>query len=132
MLQPTLDYVAVKKIEAAKASKGGILLPENAKQETFTGEVVAVGPGRYRPESGRFLAVCAAPMLDDQGRPATDEDEEVEYAVNGVKTGDVAVFNQFAGNKVKVDDVEYLILQADEVLAILPPKPADPIPESDR
>lgn len=124
MLQPTLDYVAVKKIEGPSRSTGGIHLPDSAKKETFTGEVVAVGPGRI--DDCLPIPTLAVWVPYNPGENAGGK------LVPGVKVGDVAVFNQFAGNKVKVEDVEYLILQADEVLAILPPKPADPIPESDR
>lgn len=116
MLQPTLDYVAVKKPEAAKMTPGGLHLPDNVKKETYTGEVVAVGPGRWDNETESFDYVLAVPFGPDR------------FPQNGVKPGDVVVFNQYAGNNVKVDEVEYLILQADEVLAILPPKPADPTP----
>lgn len=110
MLQPTLDYVAVKKPEAAKMTPGGLHLPDNVKKETFTGTVVAIGPGKYQA-NGDFRLTLEAGNNEA-----------------GVKVGDVVVFNQYAGNNVKVDEVEYLILQADEVLAILPPKPADPTP----
>lgn len=108
MLQPTLDNVVVKKIEAEKQTKGGIHLPDSAKKETFTGTVLAVGPGKYQTNGDFRLTLEAG-----NNEP-------------GVKAGDVAVFNQFAGNKVKVEEEEYLILQADEVLAILQPKQDDP------
>lgn len=93
-IRPLGNRVLVKRSQA-KTSKGGILLPETAKEKPKQGEVIAVGPGK----------------LDEQGNLQTLE----------VRVGDTVLFSSYAGTEVKSDDEEndFLILSEDDILGIL-------------
>ena len=92
-LKPLGDKVVVKRLEAETTTKGGIVLPDTAKEKPQEGEVVAVGPGR---------------MADDGKRLAME-----------VKKGDRVLIGKYSGTDVKIDGVEYTILREDDVLGIL-------------
>jgi chaperonin GroES len=94
MMKPLGNRVLIKRAEA-KTTKGGILLPDSAKEKPKIGEVVAVGPGR----------------TDDDGRVLPMH----------VNVGDQVLFSAYAGTPVKSDDVttEYLIMAEDEILGVL-------------
>ncbi len=92
-VRPLADRVLVKRIEEEEVKKGGIIIPDTAKEKPQKGEVVAVGPGR----------------LDEKGQRIPME----------VKVGDKVLFSKYAGNEVKIDDEEYLIMREDEILAVL-------------
>ncbi|MBI4127608.1 MAG: co-chaperone GroES [Parcubacteria group bacterium] len=93
-LKPLGDRVIVKPITEEERTKSGIVLPDTAEKERpEQGEVIAVGPGK-RMEDGK-----RAPME--------------------VKKGDRVVFTKYSPNEVEIDDVEYLILKEDDVLAII-------------
>ncbi|MDP6686210.1 MAG: co-chaperone GroES [Candidatus Omnitrophota bacterium] len=92
-IQPLGDRVLVKRLEAEEKTKGGILLPETAKEKPQKGEVVAVGKGKVL-ESGKV--------------------EPLE-----VKSGDKILFGKYGGNEISHDDQEYLILREEDILAIL-------------
>jgi len=92
-LKPLADRVIVKVIEAEEKTKGGIVLPDTAKERPQQGEVLAVGPGR-RGEDGNLL-----PMT--------------------VKVGDRVLFSKYGGTEVKLGGEEYLILREDDILGIL-------------
>ena len=85
--------MSTKKINEAKTSKGGILLPEAAQEKPRQGEVIAVGPGK----------------MDDKGR---------QHPV-GLKAGDEILFSSYAGTDYKTDGGEFLILSEDDVLAVV-------------
>jgi chaperonin GroES len=89
---PLHDRVLVKRLEQKEAVKGGIIIPDTAKEKPQEGEVIAVGAGRI--EKG------ARVPLD-------------------VKAGDRVLFGKYSGAEIKVDDEEYLILKEDEILAKL-------------
>jgi chaperonin GroES len=91
-IKPLGNRIVVKRQEA-KTTKGGILLPETAQEKPRQGKVVAVGPGKV-DEKGKNLA------LD-------------------VKVGDEILFSSYSGTEYKSDDVDYLILSEDDVLAVL-------------
>src|SRR6202000_64570 len=91
-LTPLHDRVVVKRIEEKKNVKGGIIIPDSAKEKPQEGEVIAVGSGRR--EKGELIP------LD-------------------VKAGDRILFGKYSGNDIKIDDNEYLILKEDEILAKL-------------
>lgn len=93
-IQPLGNRVLIKRVQAA-TSKGGILLPETAKEKPREGEVIAVGPGKMNKE-GKL---------------------ETMY----VKVGDKILFTNYAGTEVKSSqlDEEYLILSQDDILGIL-------------
>ena len=92
-IQPLGDRVLVKRLEAEEKTKGGIVLPDTAKEKPQKGEVVAVGKGRVL-ESGKV--------------------EPLE-----VKKGDKVLFGKYAGNEVSYKEEEYLILKEEDILAIL-------------
>jgi chaperonin GroES len=91
-ITPLHDRVLVKRIEEKETVKGGIIIPDTAKEKPQEGEVIAVGPGRY--EKG------ARVPLD-------------------VKAGDRILFGKYSGTDIKIDDEEYLILREEEILAKL-------------
>jgi chaperonin GroES len=89
-ITPLHDRVIVKRIEEKETVKGGIIIPDTAKEKPQEGEVVAVGSGKR--EKGELIP------LD-------------------VKVGDRILFGKYSGNEIKIDDEEYLILKEDEILA---------------
>jgi chaperonin GroES len=92
-ITPLGDRVVVKRLEAEQKTKGGIVLPDTAKEKPKQGEVVAVGAGK---------------VLD------SGETQEPQ-----VKTGDRVIFSSFAGTEVSVGDEEYLIMSESDVLAVV-------------
>jgi len=92
-IQPLGDKILVKRLEAAEITKGGIVLPDSAKEKPKEGKVVAVGPGK---------------VLDD-GKRGTLQ----------VKKGDRVLFTSYAGTEIKVDGEEYLIMGEDDILAVV-------------
>jgi len=92
-LKPLGDKVIVKRVEAETKTKGGIVLPDTAKEKPKRGKVLAVGEGRR-----------------------TDKGELVKPSV---KVGDEVIFSSFAGSEITVDGDELLILGQDDILAIL-------------
>ncbi len=91
-LKPLADRVVLKPIEAEEKTKGGIVLPDTAKDKPQEGEVIAVGPGR----------------ILDNGTKLTPE----------VKVGDRVIYSKYSGTEVKVDGEEYLIIRESDILAI--------------
>ena len=89
-ITPLHDRVLVRRTEEKETVKGGIIIPDSAKEKPQEGEVVAVGAGRR--EKGERIA------LD-------------------VKPGDRILFGKYSGNDIKIDDEEFLILKEDEILA---------------
>ena len=89
-ITPLHDRVLVRRTEEKETVKGGIIIPDSAKEKPQEGEVVAVGSGRR--EKGELIP------LD-------------------VKAGDRILFGKYSGNDIKIDDEEYLILKEDEILA---------------
>jgi chaperonin GroES len=92
-LRPLHDRLLVERVEEAETKKGGIIIPDSAKEKPQQGTVVAVGNGK-RNEKGEIVP------LD-------------------VQAGDRILFGKYGGNDVSVDGHEYLILREDEVLAVL-------------
>lgn len=92
-LRPLQDRVIVKRIEEEEKTKGGIILPDTAKEKPIQGRVIAVGRGR---------------LLND-GKIHPPE----------VKEGDKVLFGKYAGTEVKIDGEEHLILREDDILAII-------------
>ena len=91
-VKPLADRVIVQPMEA-ETMKGGIIIPDTAKEKPQQGKIVAVGPGR----------------TDDNGNRVVPE----------VKKGDVVLYGKYAGTEVSVDGKDYLILRESDVLAIL-------------
>jgi chaperonin GroES len=89
-ITPLHDRVLVRRLEEKEVVKGGIIIPDTAKEKPQEGEVIAVGSGRR--EKGEIIP------LD-------------------VKPGDRILFGKYSGNDIKIDDEEYLIVKEDEILA---------------
>lgn len=93
MIRPLGERVVVKPLPSEERTKGGIVLPDTAKEKPQEGEVVAVGPGR---------------LLENGQRVPID-----------LKVGDRILFSKYAGNEVKIDDVEYLIMREADILGVI-------------
>jgi len=91
--RPLHDRVVVRRLEGEEKSKGGIIIPDTAKEKPQQGEIVAVGPGA-RDESGKVNA------LD-------------------VKVGDKVLFGKWSGTEVKIDGDDLLIMKESDILGIL-------------
>jgi chaperonin GroES len=92
-IRPLHDRIVVRRVEEKETQKGGIIIPDSAKEKPQEGEVVAVGKGK-RNDDGKLLA------LD-------------------VKIGDHILFGKYSGNDIKIDGEELLIMREDEVLGVL-------------
>jgi chaperonin GroES len=92
-IQPLYDRVLVKRLEAKESVKGGIIIPDTAKEKPQEGEVIAVGEGR----------------IDDEGKRIKPQ----------VKKGDRVLFGKYSGSEIKLDDEDHLILKEDEILGII-------------
>ena len=92
-IRPLQDRVIVKRLEEEQTTKGGIIIPDTAKEKPIEGEVVAVGSGK---------------VLED-GKVRTPD----------VKKGDRVLFGKYAGTEVKLDGVEHLILREDDILGVI-------------
>ena len=90
-LQPLADRVVVKPIEREGMTKGGIVLPDTAKEKPQEGEVIAVGPGR---------------LSEDGKRVAMD-----------IKVGDRVIYAKYGGTEIEIDDEELIILRESDILA---------------
>ncbi len=92
-LKPLHDRVLVKRLEEEEKTKGGIIIPDTAKEKPIKGEIMAVGPGRL-----------------------TDDGKRIEMSV---KVGDKVMFSKYAGTEVKIEGEEYLIMREDDIVAII-------------
>lgn len=92
-VKPLADRVLVKPIEMAEVKKGGIIIPDTAKEKPQEGEVVEVGPGRMT-EDGKKI-----PME--------------------VKKGDTILYGKYSGSEVHVDDDDFLIMRESDILAVV-------------
>ena len=92
-IQPLGDRMLVERVEEGEVKRGGIIIPDTAKEKPQEGKVIAVGAGK-RGDDGKKVP------LD-------------------VKAGDKILFGKYSGSDVKLDEKEYLILREDDVLAIL-------------
>lgn len=92
-LRPLQDRLVVRRVDGETTTKGGIIIPDSAKERPLEGEVLAVGNGK-RLEDGSVI-----PM--------------------DVKEGDRVLFGKYAGTEVKVDGIDTLILREDEILGVV-------------
>jgi chaperonin GroES len=92
-IKPLSDRILVKALEEEEVKKGGIIIPDTAKEKPQKGEVIAVGPGR----------------LTDAGDRLPLE----------VKKGDMVLYGKYSGSEVTVSDEKYIILRESDVLAVL-------------
>src|SRR5512136_1167486 len=91
--RPLHDRVVLKRMEEKEEIKGGIIIPDTAKEKPMEGKVISVGPGK---------------MMEDGKRSPMD-----------VKAGDRVLFAKYAGTEIKIDDKEYVIMREEEILAVL-------------
>ena len=96
-IRPLYDRVVVKRVEDTETMKGGLYIPDSAKEKPQEGEVVAIGKGK-RLENGTLIA------LD-------------------VQVGDRILFGKYSGSDIKIDGEEYMIMREDEILGILYKQP---------
>jgi chaperonin GroES len=92
-LKPLQDRILVQRVEEETTTKGGIIIPDTAKEKPAEGKVVAVGNGK----------------VSDDGKRVPLE----------LKTGDRILFGKYSGTEVKIDGEEYLIMREDDVLGVL-------------
>ncbi len=92
-VRPLHDKVLIKRLETEETTKGGIIIPDTAKEKPQQGEVVAVGNGK---------------ILEDGSKRPLD-----------VKEGEKVLFSKYAGTDITIDGEDYLILSEDEILAII-------------
>jgi chaperonin GroES len=92
-IRPLHDRILVERIEEGEVKRGGIIIPDTAKEKPQEGKVIAVGNGKI-----------------------TEDGKKIPLDVKG---GDRILFGKYSGSEVKIDDKEYLILREEDVLAIL-------------
>lgn len=92
-IRPLNDRLIVKRLEEEEKTKGGIIIPDNAKEKPSQGDVIAVGSGK---------------VLDDGKKQALE-----------VKKGDRILFGKYSGTEIKVDGVEYLMMREEDVLGVV-------------
>jgi chaperonin GroES len=92
-ITPLHDRVIIRRIEEGEQIRGGIIIPDSAKEKPQEGEVIAAGDGKYK---------------EDGTRQALD-----------VKAGDRVLFGKYSGSEIKLDGEEFLIMREDEILGII-------------
>lgn len=92
-LKPLQDRIVVKPLEEEQQTKGGIIIPETAKEKPLQGEVLAVGPGKQTAQ-GKLMELS-------------------------VKNGDKVLYSKYAGTEIKLDNEEVLIIRENDVLGIM-------------
>ena len=92
-IRPLQDRIVARRIEPEEEVRGGIIIPDSAKEKPQEAEVVAVGPGK----------------LDDNGKRTPVD----------VKAGDRVLIGKYAGNEIKFNEEDYVILREDELLAVI-------------
>jgi chaperonin GroES len=92
-VRPLHDRLVVKRTEEEEKTKGGIIIPDTAKEKPIEGKVIAVGEGRIKEDGGKI------PLE--------------------VKVGDRVLFGKYSGTEIKVDGEEHLMMKEDDVLAII-------------
>ena len=96
--RPLHDRVLVRRIEAEEKTKGGIIIPDTAKEKPSQGEVIAVGPGG-RDEAGKLIPI-------------------------DIKVGDRVLFGKWSGTEVKIDSVDLLIMKESDIMGVITDVPA--------
>jgi chaperonin GroES len=92
-VKPLNDRVLVRRMEAEEKVKGGIIIPDTAKEKPLEGKVIAVGAGK----------------IDENGKRVAME----------VKAGDRVLIGKYAGTEVRIDDVEHVIVREEEILGVI-------------
>lgn len=92
-IRPLHDRILVKRLEEKEMTKGGIIIPDSAKEKPVEGEIIAVGKGKVN--------------------------EKGEVRPLDVKVGDKILFGKYAGTEIKIEGVEYLMMREDDILAVV-------------
>ena len=92
-IRPLHDRIIVKRLDEEEKTKGGIIIPDSAKEKPMEGEVIAVGNGK-KTDDGKVLKM-------------------------DVKAGDRVLFSKYAGTEVKIDGVEHLMMREDDILGVI-------------
>jgi chaperonin GroES len=92
-IQPLQDRVIVRRLEEEEKTKGGIIIPDTAKEKPMEGKVIAVGPGKVL-ESGNKVKMT-------------------------VKKGDRILFGKYSGTEIKMEGEDYLIMREDDILGVI-------------
>ena len=92
-IKPLQDRLLVQRVEIGEQKKGGIIIPDTAKEKPMEGKVMAIGGGKVKDDGTK------APM--------------------DLKTGDRILFGKYSGTEIKLDDQEYLIMREEDVLGVL-------------
>lgn len=92
-VKPLNDRVLVIRVDKENKSKGGIIIPDTAKEKPQEGKVVAVGPGKWGEDGKRIPP--------------------------DVKAGDRVIFSRYAGTEIKIDDIEHLFMSESDILAVV-------------
>lgn len=93
-IMPLADRVLVKPMDLKEVKKGGIIIPDTAKEKPMEGEVIAVGKGRINETTGERIPL-------------------------EIKKGDKVLYGKYSGTEITISDVEYLILRESDILAVL-------------
>ena len=96
--RPLHDRVVIRRVEEETKSKGGIIIPDTAKEKPMQGEVLAIGPGG-RDEAGKLIPI-------------------------DLKVGDIILFGKWSGTEVKIDDKELLIMKESDIMGVIEDKAA--------
>ena len=91
-IRPLQDRIVIKRLEGESVTKGGIIIPDSAKEKPIEGRVVAIGNGKV--------------LKDGKVRPVD------------VKVGDVVLFGKYSGTEVKLDGEEHMLIREDDILAV--------------
>jgi len=92
-IRPLQDRVIVRRVEEEERTKGGIIIPDTAKEKPQEGQIIAVGPGKV-----------------------TDDGKKIPMEV---KVGDRILFGKYSGSEIKIDGEEHLIMREDDILGII-------------
>jgi chaperonin GroES len=91
--RPLHDRVVIRRVDEEAKSKGGIIIPDTAKEKPMQGEVVAIGPGA-RDEAGKLIPI-------------------------DLQVGDIILFGKWSGTEVKIDDQELLIMKESDIMGVI-------------
>ena len=92
-IRPLQDHIVIKRLEGENVTKGGIIIPDSAKEKPIEGRVIAIGNGKW--------------LKNGKARP-------VDF-----KVGDIVLFGKYSGNEVKIDGEEHMLLRESDVIAVL-------------
>jgi len=92
-IRPLQDRLILKRVEEEEKTKGGIIIPDSAKEKPQEGEIIAVGPGKV-----------------------TDDGKKIPM---DVKKGDRVLFSKYAGTEIKIDGEDHLIMREDDILGVI-------------